>query len=74
MKSAFTHWANLEAARDDSSMNLNYWMVSKKLEENCTSRACLKYMPMILIGHTPYLIDYSSAISLTKGIKPSTLA
>ncbi len=22
MKSAFTHWANLEAARDDSSMNL----------------------------------------------------
>ncbi len=24
MKSAFTHWANLEAARDDSSMNLNY--------------------------------------------------
>ncbi len=21
MKSAFTHWANLEAARDDSSMN-----------------------------------------------------
>ncbi len=23
MKSAFTHWANLEAARDDSSMNLN---------------------------------------------------
>ncbi len=24
MKSTFTHWANLEAARDDSSMNLNY--------------------------------------------------
>ncbi len=24
MKSEFTHWANLEAARDDSSMNLNY--------------------------------------------------
>ncbi len=24
MKSAFTFWANLEAARDDSSMNLNY--------------------------------------------------
>ncbi len=24
MKSAFTHWANLEAARDDSSMNLNF--------------------------------------------------
>ncbi len=23
MKSAFTHWANLEAARDDSSLNLN---------------------------------------------------
>ncbi len=23
MKSAFTHWANLEATRDDSSMNLN---------------------------------------------------
>ncbi len=24
MKSAFTHWANLEAARDDSSMGLNF--------------------------------------------------
>ncbi len=24
MKSVFTHWAYLEAARDDSSMNLNY--------------------------------------------------
>ncbi len=24
MKSAFTHWANLEATCDDSSMNLNY--------------------------------------------------
>ncbi len=24
MKSAFTYWANLEAARDDSSVNLNY--------------------------------------------------
>ncbi len=24
MKSAFTHWANLEAARDDSAMSLNY--------------------------------------------------
>ncbi len=24
MKSAFTHWANLEAARDDSSMDLNF--------------------------------------------------
>ncbi len=24
MKSALTLWANLEAARDDSSMNLNY--------------------------------------------------
>ncbi len=24
MKCAFKHWANLEAARDDSSINLNY--------------------------------------------------
>ncbi len=24
MKSAFKHWANLEAAREDSSMSLNY--------------------------------------------------
>ncbi len=24
MKSAFTHWASLKAARDDSSMNLNW--------------------------------------------------
>ncbi len=24
IKSAVTHWANLEAARDNSSMNLNY--------------------------------------------------
>ncbi len=27
MKSAFTHLANLEAARDDSSMNLNFYCV-----------------------------------------------
>ncbi len=30
MKSAFTHWANLEAAREDSSMSLNYEQFAEK--------------------------------------------
>ncbi len=29
MKNAFTHGANLEAARDDSSMNLNYELLGR---------------------------------------------
>ncbi len=42
MKSAFTHWANLEAARDDSSMNLNYLEVAYLIYPSGEAQACVK--------------------------------
>ncbi len=32
MESAFTHWANLVAAREDSSMSLNYESLQENVE------------------------------------------
>ncbi len=41
MKSAFTHWAKLEAARDDSSMNLNY---EDETDRSRTNGACVPFL------------------------------
>ncbi len=40
MKSVFTHWANLEAARDDSSMNLKVREVGDRYGRMMGSSGC----------------------------------
>ncbi len=56
MKSAFTHWANLEATRDDSSMNLN-WEQQNRIE-NVLAYQQLSFHSLD-IGHIWENIAYS---------------
>ncbi len=53
MKSAFTLWANLEAARDDSSMNLNYekWPLCAGLTASDWSAVHIRLLNVSLLFH-----------------------
>ncbi len=83
MKSVFTHWANLEAARDDSSMNWNYILLNSccykyYLHKKICSRPWRMYEYWVCGIHLEvvhYDIHYISykALHLNKKTEPGSL-